>query len=190
MMTEIVTKRFVACPTCKQYEHSVEHLFTNADRTFGPWQCRTDDCRTEIWGTAHADGSISIRTTEAKPRGFALCKLRDLYLVLKEPYGRVENPDYFYHSHQCPTNLMRNVIEVIGPSGERDTHGMIRYVASIDDTPETREKLSGDKSALSRRQLFELFATDGEPIATDWPEADEGVIPMIAEWQREEEKNS
>jgi len=190
MIADVFTKRFILCPTCKQHEHSVEHMITGEKRTFGPWQCRSEDCRTEIWGTVRVDGTIEIRTTTAKPKGFALCKLRDLYLVLEEEYGRIQGPDYFYHSHQCPTNLMRKVIEVFGPSGEHDVHGMIRYVAGIENTPETRKALKGDETALTRRRVFELFGTDGEPIATDWPEANEGVIPMIAAWQREEQKKS
>lgn len=196
MTIEIVTKRFVVCPGCSKHHHSIEHLFGEAfKRTFGGWRCETDDCLTEVSGTVYPDGRIEVqsKTVENRRRGLALLKLRDLYLVRREKYGRIkpERADYFYHSHQCPTNLLHDVVEVYGPSGDRDPHGLIRYVAGIDDTPETRAALHDhDGVTPSLRQVMEMFGTDGEPIATDWPEANGGVIPMIAEWGREEDKNS
>lgn len=192
MKADINTKRFILCPGCGQHEHSVEHLFLSAPRTFGPWSCETDDCLIRISGKVSVDGTIDLETDVMKrPRGFALCKLRDLYLVLRQPYGRIENPDYFYHSHQCPTNLLRYVVDVYAPSGEADVHGMIRFVAAIDDTPETRKVLRehGGQN-LSLRKVMELFETDGEPIETDWPESNEGVIPFVAELRREHKERS
>ena len=191
---DTITKRYVVCPTCEQHHHDVEHLFEPGERKhFGPWSCRTDDCYTTVRGTCFPNGDVDAVFEESpKKRGFALCKLRDLYLVLREPYGRIENPDYFYHSHQCPTNLLSRVVDVYAPSGEADVHGMIRYVAGIDETPETRDMLCehGGVNSLSLRKVFELFGTDGEPGETDWPEVDHGVLPFIAEMQREHEEKS
>jgi hypothetical protein len=194
-MTEIVTKRFVACPGCGVHDHLVEHLFGDADREFGPWTCQTDDCLTEISGTVHPDGTIDAhsKVNPKRRHGFALLKLRDLYLVKKELYGRVEadHTDYFYHSHQCPMNLLQDLVAVYGPNGDEDPHGLIRYVAGIDDTPETREALCGRFGTRpTLRKIMSLFETDGEPIATDWPEKNEGMIPWIAEMRREEIKKS
>lgn len=194
----IIKKRFIVCPGCNAHDHSVEHLFDGTERpngrSFGPWSCGGADCLTKISGTVHPDGTISVElSVSPKRRGFALLKLRDLYLVRRERYGRIEpdHADYFYHSHQCSTNLLQDVVEVYGPSGEHDSHGLIRYVAGIDDTPETRAALKDRFGcAPSLRDVMKLFGTDGEPIATDWPEADGGLIPMIAEWRREEAKKS
>src|ERR1700704_6287388 len=110
-VTEIVSRRFVVCPGCGDDRHfDVEHLFDGTERRFGPWSCRGEDCLVDISGTVHPDGTIEVeaKVNPARRRGFALLKLRDLYLVRKESYGRVapENADYFYHSHQCPTNLL------------------------------------------------------------------------------------
>lgn len=194
MKVDLVMKRFVLCPACEKHEHSVEHLFELGERRhFGPWSCETDDCYTTVRGTCFPNGEVDVVFEDSpKKRGFALCKLRDLYLVVREPYGRIGNPDFFYHSHQCPTNLLSRVTEVFGPSGEPDVHGMIRYVAGIDDTPETRKVLhAGDGSACpSLRMVMELFKTDGEPIETDWPEGNEGVLPFIAEARRQEHEES
>lgn len=190
-MTEIISRRFVVCPGCgDDRRFGVEHLFDGTERRFGPWSCRGEDCLVDISGTVHPDGTIEVesKVNPARRRGFALLKLRDLYLVRKESYGRVapENADYFYHSHQCPTNLLRDVVEVYGPSGEHDPHGLIRYVAGVDDTPTLREAIR----APSLRDVMKLFGTDGEPIQTGWPEADGGAIPWIAEMRREEDKKS
>lgn len=189
-MAEIVTKRFVVCPGCREYHHPVEHLFDGTERMFWSWNCGTEDCSTEISGAVHPDGTIDVKSEvkEKRQRGFALLKLRDLYLVREEKYGRIlpDRADYFYHSHQCPTNLMRDVVDVYGPSGDRDPHGLIRYVAGIDDTPETRAALRDP----SLRKTMELFGTDGEPIATGWPESDGGLIPWIAAIKREDAKKS
>jgi hypothetical protein len=188
---KIITKRFVVCPSCENYNHEIEHLFdASQSRQFGPWSCQTEDCMTVVSGTIQPDGTVDLQTeVKQKKNGFALLKLRDLYLVRKEPYGRVEpnHADYFYHSHQCPTNLLHHVVEVYGPSGECDQHGMIRYVAGIDDTPETRAALDANPSL---RKVFELFGTDGELPPTDWPSEDEGVIPFVAELRREDLKKS
>jgi len=190
-MAEITTKRFIVCPGCGKYHHPVEHLFDGTERTFWSWNCGTEDCLTEISGAVHPDGTIDVKSEikEKRQRGFALLKLRDLYFVREEKFVRIapERADYFYHSHQCPTNLLHDVVKMYGPDGEHDPHGMIRYVAGIDDTPETRAVLETNPTL---RQVMELFVTDGDPIPTDWPEADGGLLPMIAAWRRDEVKKS
>jgi hypothetical protein len=184
---EITTKRFVTCPGCKEYQHCVEHLFNGTEHPFNDLRCYGEGCRTVISGTVHADGAITLGMRNTRPHGFALLKLRDLYLVRRERFESDaaeadDADDYFYHSHQCPTNLLWDVVAVYGPSGEPDQHGMIRYVARIENTSETRKIFEGGN--LSLRQLLDLFGTDGEPIASNYPEANEGLIPWIAEMQR------
>lgn len=189
---EITTKRFVTCPGCKKYLHCVDHLFDGTEHSFKGWPCRGEGCRTAISGTVHADGTITRSMRDTRPHSFLLLKLRDLYLVSKEmlEYDAADDTDdYFYHSHQCPTNLLGDVVAVYGPCGEPDQHGMIRYVARIEDTSETRKIFEGGGS-LSLRLLLDLFGTDGEPIASNYPEANEGLIPWLAEMRREEAKKS
>ena len=189
MKAKIVTKRYIECPGCGNPDRfSIEHLFDGATRQFHRWPCGLDGCTAEVSGTVHPNGSVEIEhvMNPARAPGFALVKLRDLYLVLEEPHGRIEadHADYFYHSHQCPTSLLKNVVEVYGPSGEADVHGMIRYIAGVADTEETRNALGVDGHGVSLRKVLEVFSTDGEPAPTSWPEVDEGVIPMIAEARR------
>lgn len=177
MNVAIVTRRFIACPTCRAHQHPVEQLFAASiasDHRFGPWRCGTADCNTEISGTVRADGTIDIEATEREPRGFSICKLRDLYLVLHETSGHVgrEIADFFYHSHQCPDHLFRKVVAVYGPSGH-DQHGMIRFIASAVDTRELRDFIL---SGPSLAELLARFQTDGEPHETAWPEEYAGQL--------------
>jgi len=187
----IITKRFIVCPGCNVYAHDIENLFDSAERakecSFGPWPCQGEDCLTEISGTVHSDGTISFESkiNQKQRRGFALLRLRDLYFVGRELYGRIESDyvDYFYHSHQCPTNLLQDIVKVYGPDGDQDPHGLIRYVAGIDDTPETRAALQD----LSLCDVMKLFGTNGEAIDTNWPEAHGGQLPRITEKARRDD---
>ena len=91
--------------------------------------------------------------------------------------------EFFCHSHQCPTNLLHDVMEVYGPDGDHDPHGLIRYVACVDDTPMMRTAL---EDGPSLHEVMKLFCTDGELPPTEWPERNGGLLPMVAEWRREE----
>lgn len=181
---EIITKRFIRCPKCQKHEFQVEHLFApRLPGSFGPWPCDQDDCDAIIAGRVYSDQTIEITVTaREKSRGLALLRLGHLFLVLEEKYGRIENPDFFYHSHQCPTNLMRRVEEVFDPAHGRDPHGQLRYVAAIDDTQAARDRLD---ECGTLAEVLTLFKTDGQPAPSEWPQEDTGVLPMIAEWRRE-----
>lgn len=189
-MSTVITKRFILCPACGKSEHGIEHLVPNAQKYgfygFGPWSCDADDCDAMFAGRVQSDGTVTdvVITRREKPRGLALLKFRDLYLVLEERYGRVtsDHADFFYHSHQCPTNLLRKVHDVFAEDGSCDPHGRLRFIANIDDTPEAREALGNVDSASA---LFEVFDTSGEEPETEWPERDGGMLPFIAEWQRD-----
>ena len=146
MKATVITKRFVVCPECGESEFSVDHVIGDIDRRLGPWRCDNQSCLTQVFMWPRADGTLDIEVQKTEPNGYALCKLRDLYLVLREPYGRIEadHADYFYHSHQCPTNLLRHLVAVYSPSGQPDQHGMIRFVANIEDTEEARDIIDPD----------------------------------------------
>lgn len=181
MKAELVTETqtFVKCPVCGSGSR-VDHL--GAGRTFTRWGCANDDCDVTLSGTVCADGSIDMEVGKKEPQGIALLKLGDIYLLIRERYGRVENPDYFYHSHQCPTNLLGSADRVFSVDGV-DTHGMIRFVASIPFDPETWKRL--DQETDSLESLFAIFKTNGLPAPSEWPEENRGVIPWLAEMQRE-----
>lgn len=192
--TEIVTRRYVVCPGCgANHEFCVEHLFDDIakhgykSRDFGPWYCHNEECDAVISGVVNADGTVEIKHAKREhPNGLALLKLGDLWLVVDELFHGLGDPDFFYHSHQCPANLLRRVRAVFGEEfgegGKRDPHGRLRYVASIEATKEARDKLD---NADGLEELFSLFGTDGTPPESAWPEANAGLIPLIAQWRRE-----
>ncbi len=145
--------------------------------------CSDDGCRTEIRGTVAVDGSIEIEHRERKPAGLALLTMGGRYFVLTQYYRiEEENADYFYHSRQCPTNLLSQVINVFDPEHGEDPHGILRYVSSIEFTLEVDKALN---DAASLTELFALFHTDGQPAPSVWPESEGGMHPLVANWQRQ-----
>lgn len=188
MKPEIKTRRYVLCPECGVGEFYVEHLFDDnyEDRSVGPWYCKNGDCRMGFSIKVAGEEVELTPTKRYKARGLGLLKFRDLYLVVNQIGNLVGDvhADFFYHSHQCPTSILSTVEEVFDARGN-DPHGTMRYVASILDTEETRKRLG---AATSLRELFDLFGTDGQPAPTRWPEEDGGMLPFIAEMQREHAK--
>ena len=199
MRAETVRPVFIVCPHCGKSEHRVQHLYdTSKERgkevSFGPWQC--DECQHEFSGTVlynpgHVTDPCEVTITSIYPwikvPKLSLLRFRDLYVVV-DSYsdhkpGEKDSPwyDFLFHSHQCPTNILRSVEEVFDDEG-RDPHGVLRFVAAIDDTEENRKRLD---AAPSKEKLFELFGTDGKDAPSDWPEVNKGVLPWLAEAQRE-----
>lgn len=200
MKAETVRPVFIVCTNCAKGEHRVQHLYeTSKERgtevSFGPWQC--EKCGHEFKGNVlYAPGSMHdpcvVTITDVYPwkkvPKLSLLRLRDLYVVV-DSYGDYQPEekdrlwyDFLFHSHQCPTNIMRSAMEVFDKDG-RDPHGILRFVAALDDTEENRKKLD---EAGTREDLFKLFQTDGQDALTEWPEENKGVIPWIAEMRRGE----
>jgi hypothetical protein len=190
MKATIITKRFIKCPKCDN-TFGIEHLMGKEcnNRPFGPWQC--DDCTTTIKGRV-VDGQVEIE--EVEPRGYptlSLVKFKDTYLVLEHKImgnknGKIENWDFFFHSHQCPANLLRSVISVFDYE-ESDPHGMIRFISSIPFNIENKEKL--DRAYLTEH-LFDLFNTiDGEPQPSEWPEENKGMLDWIAQMKGDNQEH-
>lgn len=117
----------------------------------------------------------------------SLLRLRDLFVVV-ESYGQHDADkqdwyDYTFHSHQCPENLMRNVVAVFCPTEGNDPHGVFRFIAAVDDNEENKAKL--ETSVLTMEQLLSFFGTDGAEAPTVWPEHERGLLPQIARAQDE-----
>jgi hypothetical protein len=191
VIAEIKTKRYVACPRegCGG-KFWVEHLldgserFFSAGHKFGPWYCDEAHCDVVMDGVITVEGIDVTWSKRDHKRGIALLKFGDSFVTYEE--HRLHDPkvddsyDYFFHSHQCPGNLVRHCLDVyIG--GMRDIHGQIRYVASVEDTPEVRKKLDGVNNL---DELLAVFGTDGSLPPTMWPPENEGLIPWLAEMRR------
>ncbi len=190
MLSEVKTKRFISCPNCGEGEHTVEHLFNDPwSRTAGPWSC--DFCNHEFCLTPLEGGQIKITDLKEKendPQVVCLFRLGNLYVV-SGPYrvGPDDEYDYFFHSHQCPSNIFRNTRAVYAPDYGEDPHGVFRFVASIPLSEIEDDRFGGGDTLES---LFRTFKTDGRDAPTQWPEADHGVIPWVAEMQRQHEKDT
>jgi hypothetical protein len=118
-----------------------------------------------------------------------LLKLGDLFLVVEKYTYTPDGADFLFHSHQCPSNILHNVLAVVDPEHGSDPHGRIRFVSGIEDTPEARAALGFDDRGgvghVTLAQTLGLFGTDGQPTPSSWPERDNGVIPWLADLQRE-----
>jgi hypothetical protein len=178
MTPEVKTKRYFLCPNCGKEEMIIEHLFQGDGwRSFGPWRCQ--ECDHEISGECHPNGTLRItKVQKAKnPPVLLLLRFRDQYMVICGYTKDEDGYDFLVHSHQCPTHLMRSVLQIYDPEQGRDPHGIFRFVAAIDDTDKTRKELD---ECTSLESIFWLFNTDGDDAPTIWPESNGGVIPGLA----------
>lgn len=181
---ETKTKRYFLCPHCQREEMYVEHLLTEAERDgknhwFGPLIC--SKCNHEIKGECTPRGVKIESVYKCKRKQIlALLRFRDLYVVI-DKYRESDDYDFLFHSHQCPTNIMRSSIEVFDPKYGSDPHGVFRFVSAVEDTEENRGAL--DKCS-KLESLFQLFGTDGSEAPSEWPEKNHGVLPWIVEQQR------
>jgi len=188
MIVEVITKQFILCPYCGKSEHCIQHLLIKKESpSWGPWLCR--ECNHEF-SFQFKDGEIFITKVEKRKAipMLSLLKFRDLYVVV-ERFSKIEDKedwyDYLFHSHQCPTNIMGDVIEVFDKD-EVDPHGLFRFIAALEDTEYNRSKL---EEVFKKEDLFELFETDGSEAPTAWPEEDKGVLSFIAEARYKKEKD-
>ena len=202
MKTGIIkTNRFLLCPNCGESEHSIEHLMkgfmvpdptsstaefgVRPSRDFGPWSC--DECDHSFGFRMHHDGSVEITDVKkiTEPKVLCLLRFRDLYVVAGpyREYGDDGWYDYFFHSHQCPYNIMHQVRAVFDAAEGEDPHGSFRFISSIPYME--KEEDGGERwtGGMSLEALFRMFKTDGQEAETEWPESERGLLPGIAALQ-------
>lgn len=168
MTVVLKTRTYVPCPRCDVGEFNIQHLL-DAKKSFviGPWVCDNRHCDAAVTLRVSAEGEVDVvevRESEM-PRALVLLRFGDLYLVTRGYTSDGDQWDYLYHSHQCPTNLLRHVYAVFDQTGE-DPHGRLRYVAEILDTPDNLARL--EKQTHDLKTLFEMFGTGGEPRKGRW----------------------
>lgn len=200
MKAEIVNRRYIKCPTCGE-THEVEHLFemiedykhtayATTSARFGPWYCDDrEKCNTKMSGYVHDDGTVSVdvipRPSNISHKALVLFKLRDLYVVVDgytcDENGDIENWDFLFHSHQCPTNIFSR-LQKIFDSEHDDPHGILRFMASIRATDENIKEF--DESINTVPDLLKFFNSDGFPKDSDWPEENKGVLGWLAQLKK------
>ncbi len=148
----LITKRMLTCLACDDGRFEIEHLLGPGERQWGPWYCK--DCGEGHRGVAGNDEvRIYELTGDRLDKPMVLLKLEDLpgdvFLVVRGFYRARQHdgkpvPEgepfvddgqrYYYDEHTCPTNYMREVVEilVVTPDGQPDSdpHGIFQYVSS------------------------------------------------------------
>ena len=195
-MTKVQTrvKRYISCPNCDEGEHIVEHLIERKvllGADFGPWRC--SDCLRRFSGKAFPDGEVEITSVETDKDpyldGYALLKLDveelvndgALYFVVKDSQFGSSGPeqlDYHYHSHQCPTNLLSRIVEMVTEKNGTDEHGLLRFVSWVraDELTEDAFNKVGGLSGTALSDVFEIFKSDGTLPPTIWPSSNRGML--------------
>ena len=144
----IYSKDFCICPWCDaDTDALVSHLYGECPRSFGPWTC--SECMAPFSGRVNAPGDVDVWKV-VNPRGHfspGLTVLRfdgkdcPTFFVMKADRYRDDpaqtndeyqkSQQYFFESHSCPTNWLRNCIAVI-KDGDTDPHGFLSFVRAID----------------------------------------------------------
>ena len=127
-----VSKQFLLCPYCGEYETGIDHLI-NRNTTAGPWYC--DNCG-KAWSMKfYENGDIEIiQREEMKQKTLVALRHNNIFLLVE---GMVFNNDYssdeyYYNEHTCPTNYLRRVEVIIdGDNNDPDPHGLFEYMKAI-----------------------------------------------------------
>lgn len=153
MMRMTYTKRFFKCDCGpRASEFSVEHLFEDdVCGTFGPWYC--DNCQ-HTWSLREAGKSPTKSELPMRKKQGVLLKLDydpkrdgDLFVLVDgskyrdfHTGGFSESEEYFYEQHQCPSNIFRDVVDVI-VGEDNDMHGLFRLAdICTEPIPDFNEK--------------------------------------------------
>ena len=133
------------CPWCAgESGQRVDHLYDEAPRNFGSWDCK--NCGMSFQGRVNAPGDVTIEKDERSHknrRALTLLKFESkdgptFFVIDHKHYGAPE-PDaeiqerdrYLYEEHSCPTNWLRDCIAVIH-DGDADPHGFLTFVRSVE----------------------------------------------------------
>ena len=163
-------KRYFRCLACEKGEMSIEHLIDSPQKlSWGPWYC--SECGMGHKGTA-GEGSVDAELAGGrKEDALVLLKLDPgagtVYLTVRSPRflsnrtsleGKAQYDDgdrYYYNEHTCPTNYLRNVVEILQvlPDGtsSADPHGIFEYQGTA---PPYDEEVSDTDNVQARLDLF------------------------------------
>lgn len=148
-MTNIYRHDFIICPWCEEQSGCrVDHLYDGSSfaHGFGPWYCA--ECRKGFTGKVNSPGDVDINkyiSRETRTRSMALLKLDGkegpVFFVMDHdrynPTGietdqeNQEHQKFFFESHSCPTNWLRECVAVID-QGDADPHGFLEFVRAVD----------------------------------------------------------
>lgn len=147
---DVYTKRFVKCPICKDATEGfyVDHLLKEAkpDKpySFGAWECPS--CHNHYDFQIHYNGDVDIAQSTKEHDTFMPClvllksqhkdnpiyvmlngKAHSTQIVLEQQEQGSSAQPYYYNSHTCPTNFIRDIIAVTFKQ-DIDPHGVFEFV--------------------------------------------------------------
>lgn len=137
---DLLIKRFILCPSCKDTEtaHEISHLEVPFTAKV-PWHCPT--CGTLFTFAIGADGSVGVEITgqgEPRPRTLDLLKLElkegPLYFVVDQNPTYHTDDDgrrFWYEENTCAINWLSEVTELVF-DGMTDPHGLVEFVRSVE----------------------------------------------------------
>lgn len=134
------TKHYVCCPHCGHSKTSVDHLFNEdhlSGRSFGPWYC--DECGLSYSGKVVGNEVFVQKEPGRKDISTVFLKHGNVLLAVEGMYFdgdlNQEEARFFYNEHTCPTNFLKDVIEVYDISDwSVDPHGIFEFVGAIPQT--------------------------------------------------------
>jgi len=123
--------RYICCPGCGKGEYGVSHLPLGTKTS---WYC--DECGVlftlQVISPDEIDTEVTSKRQEKrlitlKSEGPVTLLVEGLAFI---PGDSEEHQRYYYDEHTCPTNYMPNVVQVIDEAGDRDPHGVFRFISA------------------------------------------------------------
>jgi ribosomal protein L37AE/L43A len=128
-------ERYIFCPSCGKSEHGVSHLRAGTQTA---WYC--DDCGVRFSLEVISPDEIRVEVlAEYKERRLVTLRSDGPVTLVVEglrffPSRPGEDQEagerYYYDEGTCPTNYVRDVVEVRDENGESDPHGIFTFVKS------------------------------------------------------------
>ena len=135
------TKHYFLCPHCNVHKFPIDHLI-NINTDWGPWYC--DDCGWACKGEVNNCEVLVEKTLKRKDKSLVFLKKDNVLLAVEGNFYNdkidLEHSKYYYETHTCPINYLRNVVEIINlDTNDNDPHGVFEFV---DEIPYNEDKIN------------------------------------------------
>lgn len=158
------TKTYAVCPSCGEDAGCIDRLIGTTTETL--WYC--DACGQRYRLEFTANGNVEITsTTDRKVTTVDVLVLppqaHPVYFVVKGmrfegrdkgAFDESESKQFYYEEHSCPVNWLHP--EMVYCDGDSDPHGLIQYVAHVDESSLPKDESFGPNDYDAA--LIELIA--------------------------------
>lgn len=139
----IYTRHFIICPWCGgKTGDQVDHLLDGKLPTKVYWSCKL--CGEPYQAELRSPSNIIVTKydgtgAEHYTRALALLQFDGVagpvYFVMDRRYHTSDttqdNEQFFFESHSCPTNWLRDCVAVI-EDGDPDPHGLLKHLRTVE----------------------------------------------------------